>query len=598
MALNLDLYPEEPGVYLMKNREGQLLYIGKAKNLKSRVQNYFSSAGDGRPMVPYLMAQVEQIETIVTLTEKDALILESQLIKRHQPKYNVLLKDDKSFIGLVITNHRWPMLRVVRYRDKPKESGLYFGPYPSAAAARATLELMAQLFPLRQCSDAEFARRKRPCLLYDTKRCCAPCVDRCSKPEYDSYVEAATSFLRGHIKDIVQRLRQEMEAASEALEFERADSLLRAIRQIEYVTKRPSVDYPGNCDVIGLYREADMVTIVHLICRDNNLLATERFTFPKLAADDPDALESFLIQHYGHSPSIPEEILLPIHLPRQQAIEEILSEAAGRPIALLCATKKPQKRLLEMAHANAQSFFRQEQERVGLREQQLLDLQESLQLTRFPRRIDCFDTSHISGTNAVASLVSFVDGEPDPSRSRLFIIPEKAEDYYAMRQAMQRYFAKQTDLCDLLVVDGGKGQLSCAIDVLNEFGIASVDLIALAKEDSLHTQGLTRERIFFPDRKEPLTLEARSPALFLLQTIRDEAHRRAIQFHQKRRSRTTFTSALDEIPGIGPIKKRALLKRFGSVQGVQRATPQELEQVAELNRKDLDAIEHWKDGKI
>lgn len=591
--MNTELFPEEPGVYLMKDRERRILYIGKAKNLKSRIKQYFSLKGDGRAMLPYLMSQVNDIETILTLTEKDALILENQLIKRHQPKYNVLLKDDKTFISLLVTQHAWPMLRLIRYKGKPKEKGDYFGPYTNATVARATLELLNRMFPLRQCSDAEFLSRKRPCILYDMKKCIAPCVNLCTKTDYDKLVEEAVALLKGRGKDLLQELKKQRDLASERLEYEKAKELHEAIELIE----EAPIPYQGvdPCDVLGLFCKADTTLIVKLTFREGGLFSSEHFSFHSILGSDEEVLELFLIQHYGHAAKIPPELLLPIDLTRRHELSEILSDAAGHPVSLLTPKKGKKHTLIEMALANASSLFEREEARLNLREKRLLDLQETLRLTRFPRRIDCVDTSHIAGSDAVASLVSFVNGEPDRSRSRLFLIKGGlSEDYHSMRQTLHRHFSKhKDDPCDLLIVDGGKGQLSLAIEVFQSLGIASIDLIALSKEEGRHDKGLTQEKVFLPHEKEPLLINPRSPTLFLLQTIRDEAHRRAIQFHTKRRGKRLIQSALDEIPGIGPVKKKALLRRFGSVAAIRQASLDELRSIPELTKKDLDALQKF-----
>ncbi|MBS0626029.1 MAG: excinuclease ABC subunit UvrC [Verrucomicrobia bacterium] len=593
----LALYPDQPGVYLMKDAGGKVLYIGKAKNLKSRIKQYFSQT-DQREMIPYLISQVEEVATIVALTEKDALILENNLIKQHKPKYNVLLKDDKTFISLVITKHKWPMLQLVRYKGKPKDNGIYFGPYTSAWAARQIYELMIRLFPLRQCSDSELASRKRPCLLYDIKKCIAPCVGKCTEEQYHGHVQSAIRLLKGQNKEIVKHLKKEMEKASEALEFERAEEILSTIRQLEHVTETQHIQGVGDCDVLALHREGSAVLVAQLLFREGTLVASEHFSFHLIVSDDAETLESFLFQHYKNNTHLPEEILIPFELSQQEALEEILSETAQRRVAIRTPQKGKKKDLVEMAQKNATAQFAREQDQRSLKEKMLLDLQETLKLTRFPRRIECFDTSNISGTDPVASLVSYELGEKDNSRSRLFKIKdrERADDYTAMKQVIHRHFVKakeKNDFCDLLIVDGGKGQMNLALEIFQELGIASVDVIGVSKDEARHDKGLTQEKIYVPHTKEPLLLDPRSPLLFLLQKIRDEAHRRAIEFHRKRRSKRTLSSGLDELPGIGPTKKRRLLQKFGSVKAIKNATREELSEVEGINKNDLDTLMEW-----
>ena len=577
---SLALYPDQPGVYLMKDEHGAVLYVGKAKNLRVRLKQYFAEYGDAREMVPYLIAQVKAIDPIVALTEKDALILEHNLIKLHKPKYNVLLKDDKTFVGLILTKHKWPMLKLVRCKGKPKET--YFGPYTNALAARQTLDLISRLFPLRQCSDAEFACRQRPCLLYDIKRCIAPCVNKCSKEEYDRHVEGAKRLLKGQDKEVVKELKRCMEKASEALEFEKANDYSQMVHQIEHVIEVQHIDNPAakDCDVLGLYREASAVMIVLLFFREGKLIGSEHFSFHLIASNDMEIIESFLLQRYKNLEKLPLEIFVPVEL--SPHLEEILGVKIHTP------QKGKKKDLIEMALRNAQALFVREQDARSLKEKMLLDLQEALQLTRFPRKIECVDTSNIAGTDPVAALVCFINGEKDKSGSRLFKIKgmEKADDYTAMRQVLQRHLAKG-NFADLLIVDGGKGQLNIALEVLQELQIATMDVIGLTKEDARHDKGLTQEKIYVPYRKDPFLIDPRSPLLFLLQKIRDEAHRGAIEFHRKRRSKRTISSELDDMAGIGPVKKKRLLQRFGSIKAIKAASEAELRSVKGITEQNI-----------
>lgn len=591
---SLVLYPDQPGVYLMKDGKGVVLYIGKAKNLRARLKQYFAEYGDQREMVPYLTAQIDVIDTIVALSEKDALILENNLIKLHKPKYNVLLKDDKTFISLVVTRHKWPMIRVERCIGKPKNDGVYFGPYTNALAARQTFDLISRLFPLRQCSDAELATRQRPCLLYDIKRCIAPCVNKCTEEEYANHVESAMRLLKGQDKEVLAELNRRMDAAANSLEFEKAGFYLEMIHQIEHVTQVQHVDNPAakNCDVLGLYREADAVMIALLFFREGKLLGSEHFSFHLIASSDAEIIETFLLQHYKNLPKLPTEIFIPMELSQQTDVEEILHVSIHAP------QKGKKKDLVEMAYRNAKALFVREQDARSLKEKMLLDLQETLQLTRFPKRIECFDTSNISGTDPVASLACFVNGEKDKSRTRFFKIKgmERADDYTAMRQVLTRHFVKEkekNDFCDLLIVDGGKGQLNIALEIFQELGIASIDAIGLTKEDARHDKGLTQEKIYVPHRKDPLLIDPRSPLLFLLQKIRDEAHRQAIEFHRRRRTKRTISSELDTLFGIGPVKKRRLLQVFGSVKALKAAKEEEIRAVRGITNQDVEVLLKW-----
>jgi excinuclease ABC subunit C len=595
----LEQFPSQPGVYLMKDLDGKVIYVGKAKQLKSRIKQYFAKRGDGRAMVPFLIRQIAHIDTIVVPSEKEALLLENTLIKKHQPKFNAILKDDKTFISLMINiKHPWPMIRLTRSKEGAKNDGLYFGPYTSAYAARQTYELLTRLFPLRQCSDEELKRRTRPCLLYSIKRCIAPCVGKCTKEEYGTFVDGAIQFLKGQNKEILKSLYQQMKIASEQMEYERAAALLQTIRQIEHVTESRAhvVNISGkNSDALALYREAEEVMLIQLLFREGNLVGSQHYSFSNILEEEEELLSSFILQHYKHLEGLPEEILLPIPLKDADLIGEILTETHKKKITILSPQKGEKRALVNIAEQNAKALFEQEKNKAQQQEKLLLDLQEILKLNRYPKRIACFDTSNISGTDPVASMVAFVDAEVDKKHTRLFKIKtaQRSDDYGAMREVLTRHLTKakeEDNLPDLIIVDGGKGQLNVALDVFKELDIASVDVIALAKEEGRHDKGMTAERVFLPEHHDPIHLNPRSNLLFLLQKIRDEAHRKAIGFHRKRREKRTFTSALDEIPGIGPTKRARLLTHFGSVEKIRLASPDELTQVKGITKKDIALI--------
>ncbi len=575
----------------MKNAQGKVIYVGKAKQIKQRVKQYFIPGRDGRPMVPFLTAQVETIDTIVVPNEKEALLLENTLIKKHQPKFNVLLKDDKTFISLMVNHkHPWPRIQLVRYKGEPKKEGLYFGPYTSAYAARQTFDLLTRLFPLRQCSDAELKRRSRPCILYGIKRCIAPCVKLCTNEEYQTFVQGAIDFLKGQDKKIIKELQIQMEKASENLEFEKADALLQTIRQIEHVLEGGSVVAKSggkNSDVLGLYRTGDEVMVMQLFFREGKLVGSEHYGFSKVAGSDEELFSSFILQYYKEQKNLPQEILVPTPIP--SALSEILL------VPILHPQKGDKKALLDLAHKNAKANFLKEKDDLALKEKMLLDMQEKLHLSRYPERIECFDASNISGTDLVASMVAFTHGEKDKKRTRLFKIREikKGDDYAALHQVLSRRLTRakdENDLPDLVIVDGGKGQLNVALALFRELDLATIDVIALAKEEAKHTRGITLERVFLPHQSEPIHLDARSPLLFLLQKIRDEAHAKAIGFHRKRREKRVISSALDELPGIGPIKRKRLLAHFGSPKRIKNASIDELKKIKGLTQKDITLL--------
>lgn len=604
-AKQLEKYPTQPGVYLMKDREGSVLYVGKAKVLKNRIKQYFAqTGGDTRAMIPFLTEQVTTIDTIVVPSEKEALLLENTLIKRHKPRFNALLKDDKTFISLMINNtHPWPMIRLVRLTEgkSRRTDGIYFGPYTSAYSARATYDLLTELFPLRQCSDEELKRRTRPCLLYGIKRCIAPCVGKCTKEEYDTYVQGAIQFLKGQNKEILKNLQKTMQRASDAMDYEKAAALLHIIRQVEHVLgSQGLVAKPAgkDCDALALYREGEEVMLVQLFFRGGKLIGSEQYAFSHILEDDDALFTSFILQHYQHKEGLPEEIILPISLKEAGVLSEILSESHKRKVAIVQPKKGSKQRYIDIAIQNAMANYQKGKNAQVIQEKMLLDLQDTLKLNRYPTRIICLDTSHIAGSDPVASLIAFTNAEKDPKRTRLFKIKTaaKSDDYGALREVLRRYLTKakeNDDLPDLLIVDGGKGQLGVAIAVFKELDIASVDVIALSKEEGRHDKGMTREKIYLREDHDPILLNPRSSLLFLLQKMRDEAHRKAITFHQKRRSKRTITSALDAISGIGPIKRARLLKTFGSVEALRNATEEEWKQVKGVTKKDVQTLKSY-----
>lgn len=594
----LSTYPKQPGVYLMKNRQDKVLYVGKAKSLRSRLRQYFLAGGDGRAMIPQLISQVFNIETITVRSEKEALLLENTLIKRYKPKYNVLLKDDKTYIHLKIsTKHPWPRIQLVRFKGKPKPDGLYFGPYTNVHQAKKTLELLNRLFPLRQCSDQELKRRERPCLLYQMKRCVAPCVNKCSSEEYESHVKQTVKFLQGKDQEVIKELHAEMDRAASELEFERAGHLLQTIRAIEGTLEQQKVVKVGNqdFDAIGFYREADEMILTQMRYQHGRLVGARHETFSGIIQEDSDVLESYLLQRYQQADQLPHELLVPLPLSESEVIAELLSEGKARKIKIRHPQKGEKRAILDMAHENAQAAFSRERDENTLREKRLLELQKTLRLSNYPRRIECFDTSTIQGTASVAAMSVYTDGSKDSSQYRCYHIKnsEGPDDYAAMYEVLTRRFtrAKKEQLFpDLLIVDGGKGQLNIAKKVLKELNVIGVDVISLAKEESRHDKGMTAERVFLAEQKDPVSFGRHSSLLFLLQNIRDEAHRFAINFHKKERKKKTLKSALDDIPGIGPKKRQALLKAFGSVKRIIAASDEELLSISCIHAQDVSTL--------
>lgn len=587
---SLNTFPNGTGIYIMKDPEEVVLYVGKAKNIKNRLKSYFFGQ-DLRPMISSLISQIETIETIVVNTEKEALILENNLIKKYKPKYNILLKDDKTYVSLMITKEKWPVIKLVRKKASTKEDHKYFGPYTNAKAARQTLDLIIKIFPLRQCSDNFFKNRKRPCLLYDIKRCVAPCVGKCSWEEYTEFINYAASLLKGQNKEILKILKEKMKTASENLEFEKANELLTIIKEIEHVQQVQHVENLSakNTDALAMHIEGDNVLIIKLIFREGRLTGSSHFNFSQVINDD-STLESFILQHYLGPAPLPAIILVPLDLPNKHVLEELIFSSTQKKIKIIHPQKGEKQSLIQMAMKNALAVFNKEKDSFLLREKLLLNLQELLKLNNFPRHIECFDSSNISETLRVAALITFINGEYDKSKTRLFKIKtEKKGDIAALEEILERHYSKikeEKKLPDLLIVDGGKAQLNIALKVLKKLNIATVDVFGVAKEKARHDKGLTQEQIFLPG-EEPILIDIKSPLIFLLQKIRDEAHRVAISFHISQRK---IVSALDGIEGIGPVKKNLLLKHFKSVVMLKKASKEELDEVAGLTKKDKEKI--------
>lgn len=585
----LETYPTEPGVYLMKNGEGKVLYIGKAKNLRSRLSQYFKEGGDERKMIPLLRAQIQNIDIILTLSDKEALLLENSLIKEYKPKYNVLLKDDKTYLSLYINpSSFYPKLELVRYKESMKNKGLFFGPYTSGFSARQTYETLLKTFPLRQCSDKEFKSRKTPCILYSIKRCLAPCTGVCTKEEYDDQVKNITRFLKGTDQTLFKELEAKIHDYSKNLEFEKADILYRQIKALRQVsdhyryTARLQME---NTDIFATVCE-EGYAICKMEVREHRLLNSTCFYIKETLQEEGEMLASFLLQHYEKHP-LPKQIFLSTNLEEKRALSEILH------VDFIAPLKGEKKRLIEMAEKNAQAFLHHRLAKDKELEELLLQLEEICALNRFPYHIECFDTSHMAMENPVASMVAFLNGKKSSKQSRLYHIKhsEKSEDYASMKEALFRRLSrgqKEDNLPDLIILDGGKGQLSIAKAILAELGIIHIDLIAFAKEKARHDKGLSQETIY--TLTEQIHLPPRSPLQFFLQRIRDEAHKMAIEYHRKRKSKQSLTSELDKIPGIGETKKKALLKHFGSLEAIKKASKEALLEVKGLSDKDANLI--------
>lgn len=578
----------------MKDLKDKVIYVGKANNLQRRLQQYFVPGRDSRPQIPLLVAKIHTVETIIVTSEKEALLLEHSLITKYQPKYNFLLKDDKSFICIQITKGDWPALKLIRSKDVKTTSDI-FGPYPSAYSARKTLYLLQRLFPLRECSDFVLNNRTKPCILNQIGRCIAPCVQKCSKAEYAEFVKQARNFLKGQDKAVVKELYQKMKEASSNMEYEKAAHYLETIRHIESLLEKQNViSYSKiNIDVIGLYREANMVTLSLLSFKKGSLLESKTFPLFDDFQEDDDLLSSFIFQNYIHKKELPHEILLPTPISSTKALTALINENTSHKVNLTSPSIGSKVDLLKMAYENAKNEFSKRQKQEHSKEELLLTLKEKLQLTNYPETIECFDNSHISGSSPVSVMVTFIEGVYEKSRLRKYHLNAEQvfDDLKGFEEVLlRRYKNQELPLPDLIVIDGGKTQLKVANKILKQLNIINIDVIALTKEKGRHDFGLNQERVFKEGLENPIILSRKSNLLFFLQSIRDQAHKSAIGFHRKSRQKKTFKSILDDIPGIGPKKRNALIKHFGSPKKVQEATPELLENVASITKKDIQNL--------
>ncbi|GAB4259189.1 MAG: excinuclease ABC subunit UvrC [Deferrisomatales bacterium] len=581
-------FPPRPGVYLMKDRAGKVLYVGKAKDLRARVRSYFREGADGRPRVRFLMARVHDIDYLVTDSEKEALILENTLIKRHRPRYNVDLRDDKTYLSLRLDPREpFPRLTMVRLRQMRSDGALYFGPYSSARSLRETLELIHRISPLRQCSDREFRHRTRPCLYCQIRGCKAPCCGLIDPADYRRIVDQVVWFLKGRSSELLQDLERGMQEAAERMDFEEAARLRDRIRAVRLTLERQKAvtHRPVDRDVIALVREGGEGQAVVLVVRSGNLIDRRSYYFGDLQGEDAEVVADFLQQYYRGERIVPPEVLVDRELPEgdRGVLEEWLGERNRRRVRVVRPRRGEKAQLVRMAEENARELLRERRRtKVGY-EAALTELRDRLHLPRLPRRIECYDISNVQGRQAVGSLVTFVDGFPDKDRYRRFSVRtvEGADDFAMLYEVLARRLQRTGwELPDLLLVDGGKGQLAVAVRALEDAGVEGVAAAGLAKARALPGQGEavehSPERVFLPGRKNPVVLPRGSSALFLLQRIRDEAHRFAVTYHRKRRSRASLSSALEQVAGVGEKRRKALLKHFGSLKRLREATPAEI----------------------
>lgn len=587
----LPTIPRGPGCYLMKDRRGEIVYIGKATDLRARIRSYFGATSDTRFFVGWLDKVLGSIDTILCANDKEALILENELIKKHQPRFNVALKDDKNFLHIRIDRSvPFPRIEVVRRRKN--DFAYYFGPYDSATAIRSMLRLLQRHFYLRTCPDTVFRNRSRPCLEYQINRCPGPCVLPYPAEKYQEQLHEVTLFLSGRGQELISNLKTKMQQASDRMDFELAAHYRDQIAAVDRSLQQQHIalDTEAFIDVIGCFREGPQVTLQVIKIRHG--VVTEARTFPlgHMEIPDTEVITGFLQQYYDHDMPIPDEILTPFETESDGTLAEWLAEKRGRRVLVVCPQRGKKVRLVEMANRNAESAFVHRQKTAVEATQVLATLQERLYLKSFPAKIECYDISNIQGTEAVASMVVFVDGEPDKSLYRTFKMKTtgEANDFLMMYDVIYRRFKRgleNGDFPNLVVVDGGKGQLNSARRALLDLDIVDVDIVSLAKSrvtdagERSEAPEHSPERVFVVGVKNPLVLKQNSAELFLLTRLRDEAHRFAITFHKKLRSKRTLTTALGQLPGVGEARRKALLKHFGSIRKVTAASAVDIAQV-------------------
>ena len=587
----LKLLPDRPGVYIMKDSQGKIIYVGKAVVLKNRVRQYFQSNKNHTPKVRAMVSHIADFEIIMTHTEVEALILECNLIKKHRPRYNISLKDDKTYPYVKVTvQEEFP--RVFITRRVLKDGARYFGPYTNATAVHESLKLLRRLFPLRTCKHLQ----ERPCLEYHIKRCLAPCACKVEKTEYDAMIRAVLLFLEGRTEEVEKELQYRMEAAAEAYHFEIAARLrdqLLAVRKI--AEKQNIVTGSGDQDAVGMARSEIGVVVQIFFIRAGKMIGREHFLLRGSEEESDEAiLTAFLQQYYHRAAFIPREVLLPRELPEteRQLMESWLSEKKKRAkVQLICPQRGTKYDIVVMAAGNAAKYLQDEAARIKQANEQtrgaVEELGRYLGLKKLPDRMECFDISHIQGSETVASMVVFEGGLPKKSDYRRFKIKStegKPDDFLSMREVTTRRYVglSPEELPDLIVIDGGKGQLSSALEIIRQqAGHKDVPVVGLAKQFEL---------VFREGESEPVVLPRHSQALYLIQRIRDEAHRFAITYHRKLRGKRNLVSVLDHIVGIGPKRRQVLWSHFGTLAKIKAASVEELAEVEGMNKPSAEAV--------
>ncbi len=594
LAEQLKGLPTKPGVYLFRDDKGQILYVGKAKSLRPRVRSYFQARGRDRPTISQLPERVHDVEVIVTSSEVEALHLEQNLVKRHRPPFNVRLRDDKSFPYIAVTvEDEFP--RVMFTRERHRRGVVYFGPYANAKKVRETLDVLNRVFRFRPCEGPKPGRHSGiPCLDYHIDRCHAPCVGYISASDYAAIIDGVVQFLSGDTEPIQRELERRMREAADNERFEEAARFRNRLFSIQHLAERQAADRRdvGDVDVLGLALEGDRGVMQIFPLRGGKMIDRYSFHLENVEVQDVTAVvEAFCVEYYGATPSVPPQIIVPPDTGDLSALEQLLTERRGSHVEVRRALRGEKRRLAELAAENARQAFTSEQQAVATRRarraEALEELREALNLESLPLRIECFDISTIQGTETVGSMVVFQDAAAKKAHYRKFAVRslDGQDDFAAMAEVVSRRFARLgrrveaeydesfVSAPNLVVIDGGKGQLSAALAAMQEFDLPRVAVIALAKRI---------EEVFVPGRPDPIVLDPHSPGLQLLQRIRDEAHRFALGFHRQRRDARSFETIFDTLQGVGPARRRAILRHFGSPERFLEASQEELEGVPEL----------------
>ena len=596
-SFDLDTVPTQPGCYIMHDAKGRPIYVGKAKNLRARVRTYINET-DSRYSVKFLMSRVARIEFLVTANEKEALLLENSLIKQYKPRYNVRLKDDKTYVSIRLdVTQDFPRLEIVR-RYK-KDGAKYFGPYSNARAVRETIRQIHRLFPLRRCSDSVMRNRSRPCLYHQMGQCGGPCAGMVDPAAYHEMVDQVVMVLEGRNDELEKKLLEQIKVAAEKLEFEKAAQLRDRLYALQQTVERQrAVVTAGaqDCDVFGYFSKGRFVEIEVLFYRAGKLMGGRAYSFAESEMPLDELLSSFVLQYYATNPAIPSEVLVPLEMEEADTLADILGEERGTRVSVHWPQRGEKVALVDLAMRNAKSSFEEKQLAEAANRDLLEHLQRALKLPRLPVRIECYDISTIQGTSAVGSMVTFENGVPEKSRYRHYAIREVEgqDDFGMLREVLMRRFVRainETDLPDLVVIDGGKGQLGVAEAVFKDLGVEDLPAVGIAKSRA-EDEGRSPERFFIPGRMNPIILPQHSAVVRLMAHIRDEAHRFAITYHRKKRGKATLKTSLTSIPGVGPARAKALLKHFGSVAKVKAASVEEIAAVPGIGEELARAIKN------